>query len=305
MKITENILSNVKSVLKNDDKNENKKTDEGLDKRSRFDAQIDAIQNEYNEKTYADLKTADFEKLSYDEPSDDELMEKAKRSVADRFDKKQTSARAGAETKKKTLSEALAELTRDVDKQKLDAESAYGRARTETENSALKRGVARSSMAQNAVNEVIKALADKLTLIDDAAKTRADKINSDSAAVDDELKNELEKISDERSIAELDAFDKLKKESDDKRKETIKYNNSLEEKQKELELKSYDPKSQQELAEIKRDYEKKQLVAALDYYLSLPDPAAALKEFTDDGKMKDYLGYYYDYMFNILKHRVG
>lgn len=301
MKTIDSLISNVKALSENaDDEKQQKKTD---DKRAQFDAAIEELQKEFNDKTYADVKTVDFEKMTYEEPDDDELMKKAKKSVADKFDAKKVKAETSANDKKKTLSEALANIANDVEKQKIDAEYAYNKAKTETENSALKRGVARSSMAQIALNEVITALADKLVSIDDAAKARADKLNADKDAIDADLKSRLDSIDEERSAAEETAFDKLKKEAEDRRKEALKYNNTLEEKKKEIELKTFDSKTQAEIAQIKKDYDKKKLAVALDYYLSFTDPAAAFKEYVADDKIKDYLGDYYEYLFNILKNR--
>lgn len=273
------------------------------EKKAKALEEIEKLQEEFRNKTYADVKKMDLQKIEYVEPDDDELTEKAKKSVEERFNTKRRQATESAENKSKTLSEALSEIAELSEKQKAEADKYYEDAKKASENSAIKRGVARSSMAQNAVTELAKALADKKSDIDIAAAEKSGKLNDELRSVGAEFEKLLNSITEEEIVAATDAYDKLKKEANDEKNEVVKYNNSLEEKQKEFEAKTLGVKNEEEIARIKNDYDMKKFSVALDYYLSLSDPKDALSEFVKDEEMKDYLGGFYDYLLAVLKNR--
>lgn len=298
-------LQNVLLAGAGDDKQ--KSADDAKKKRkAEMNEKLAALQKEYDDTTLASVKKLDLEKLSYEEPTSDELMELAKKSLGEKYSSKRAVAASDTEKKKKTLAEAIAELSSDAEKKRKTAEDDYGKAISDTENSALKRGVARSSMAQNAVNELVKALANKKSEIETEKNVGTKNVNDKIAEADAELDKTLKSIDDEEKTAVASAFDKLKKESEDKKNEVIKYNNSLEEKEKNFANKTYDVKTEEKLAEIKDSYDYKKLAVALDYYLSIDDKAKAWQEFSEDENMKEILGeYYYTYLFNILRGRAG
>lgn len=266
---------------------------------------IAALQKEYEDKTLAETKTLGLTKLEYTAPTDDELLSQAKKTLADKYSSKKAAASADAEEKRKTLSEAIAEAEKRASEEKAAVDDNYGTAKSQIENSALKRGIARSSIAQGAVNELAKSSAEKKQEIDDRTVEKKATLSEQLAAIDGELQNLLNGI-DESERDEIEAaYDKLKAASDEKAQEVVKYNNSIEEKEKNYELKTYDAATEARLAEIKEDYDRQKLYVALDYYLSIEDKAEALKDFLSEESMKNYLGSYYDYMVNILRNRAA
>ena len=266
---------------------------------------IAALQKEFEDKTLAETKTLGLTRLDYEAPTDDELYAAAKNSLAEKYSAKKTAASNDAESKRTTLSEAIEEAERSAAKDKSTVDDNYGAAKAEIENSALKRGIARSSIAQGAINELANTSAAKKQEIDDRASEKRNALKEQLAAIDGDLQTLMNGLDESEREEIKAAYEKLKAASEAKAEEVIKYNNSLEEKEKNFALKNYDAVTEAQLEEFKNDYDRKKLYVALDYYLSIDDKAEALRDFLSEESMKDYLGNYYDYMVNILRNRAA
>ena len=261
------------------------------------------LQEEFDGQTLARDKKLELERVSYEAPTDDELLAEARRSLENKYSSAKKSAEENAKGKKEKLSELISSAEKDLESKKAALDENYAEAKREAENSALKRGIARSSIAHNSVVGLARALADKKSLSEDETAKEREKLNAQMKLVDDALASTLGELDDAQEKAVADAFGKLKKESEDKALEALKYNNSLEEKEKNFANKTYGVRTQEELDKIKKEYDAKKLSVALDYYLSIGDKAKAFTEFAEDEEMKDLLGEYYDYALAILKNR--
>ena len=282
-----------------------KKTGEENEKKKKAFKEIEAIHNEYKDKTLADTGKLDLKRLEYVAPSDDELYSEAERSLADKYAQKRAAASSDAVKKKKTLSDALEEAIKTAEADKKAVDENYGKKSSDVENSAIKRGLARSSIAQGAINDLAMAGAAKKQEIDDRTSEKKASLSEQLSAIESELQSVLSGLDESEKKEVEDAFSKLKKASEERAEEVEKYNNSVQEKEKNFALKTFDAPTQERLAEIQEEYERKKLKIALDYYLSIEDKAAAFDEFLGDGEMKEYLGTYYDYVSNILRNRAS
>ena len=278
---------------------------ENNEKKGKALSKIDALHREYKDKTLADVKDLQLEKLDYTAPGDDELMREAERSLKDKYSQKRTDAVSSADKRKRTIIDALKEAERSAEIEKRAVDENYGKASADVENSAIKRGVARSSIAQGAINELAASGAAKKQEIDGAVSEKRSTLSDRLSAVDEELKSLLSELDESEKRDVEDAFSKLKQESEKRADEVKKYNNSVKEKEQNYALKTFDAPTRERLDEIKKEYELEKLKIALDYYLSIGDKAAAFDEFLGDGDMKEYLGSYYDYMSNILRNRAA
>lgn len=297
--VLKNVLKGLGSMLAQ------KKTGEENEKKKKAFKEIEAIHNEYKDKTLADTGKLDLKRLEYVAPSDDELYKEAERSLSDKYAQKREAATSDAVKKKKSLSDAIEEALKTAEADKKAVDENYGKASSEAENSALKRGVARSSIAQGAINELATRSAEKKQEIDDRASEKKASLKEQLSAMEGELESVLAGLDESEKKEVEDAFSKLKKASAEKEEEVKKYNNSLLEKEKNYALKTFDAPTKERLKEIEDDYEQKKLKIALDYYLSIDDKAAALDEFLGDEQMREYLGSYYDYVSNILRNRAS
>ena len=295
----------IGSVVKSYKETLAKKNGAVNEKKEKALKEIGDLHDEYKNKTLADTKELKLDRLEYEAPSDDELLKEAQRSLADKYAAKRSAASTDAENKRRSLAEAVAEASKTAAAEKKAVDDNYGKALSEIENSAIKRGIARSSIAQGAVNELAGDTAAKKQEIDEKANAKKADISEKISSLEDELKNVLSGLDESEQKEIEEAFSKLRKASEDKAEEVRKYNNSLEEKEKNYALKTFDAPTSERLAEIKDDYDRKKLKIALDYYLAIEDKAAALDEFLGDEMMREYLGDYYDYMSNILRNRAA
>ncbi len=174
--------------------------------------------------------------LEYDAPSDEEIKESATASL----EEYRQSGLAGIENEIKALidkygknKEASGEAYEKTIKSLSDA---YESASEMAKNDALKRGLARSSIAVNAVSAIE---GERAKSVSEATKEYAEKIEQIDAEIS-ALEAKKQKAMDDFNLtytAKLtEKIDKLKSEREDKRVETLKYNNTLKEKERDDEI---------------------------------------------------------------------
>lgn len=279
-------------------------TEQSEKKRKEIFDKLNELEQAYRSETKGKVeKPLQLERLTYERPADDELYEKAKASIEKKYGAARKNAEDAAGKKKLSLSETIAELEKQREKDKASIDAAYDSAADKVSADAVKRGVQRSSIATNRIAELEKEkLADK-SIIDQNSKSKADNIRKQIEELSAQLEETLKASKNEEETAREAEFERLKKESDDKAEAVKKYNNSLEEKEVKYNSSAAKTPTDDELAKIKKSYDIKKVGAVIDYYMSFDDKAEAMRDFLSDPAFEEYLGDYYNYVFTVLKNR--
>lgn len=168
-----------------------------------------------------------YERYEYEAPSDESIKESAEKELGDYLSSNESSIKNQYDQKAKELEANKAASDRLYEDSAQKLKEAYGEASEKLSNDALKRGLARSSIAVNTQAEASKAYTK-------GANDLIAQHNEKISALDDEinsLSGQLQSALDSFKIsyaAKLTArINELKEEREKRTLEAIKYNNSL------------------------------------------------------------------------------
>lgn len=273
-------LGSVKSVLEEQDKEKKKK--------NALLEQLEAIDKKHGGGGL-DLKMID-----YDPPSDEELEEIARSALQGKYAKE----REGIE-------EAVSKTYGALEKKKEELESSYGQQlqtiddyydgrKKDAEKDAVKRGLARSSVIMEQLEEFDRGKIDKKLGAEREIRERINEISDEIAS----LESQKEKALSEQDVlhaAELAAkIYQLKEDRDKKLIEALKYNNTVREKEKKY---SDETKTSREVFEEK--------YAAAKSYFDGMSKSKAVEELLSNEEYKKHLGTYYGILLNYLTGKKG
>ena len=225
----------------------------------------------------ADIRAAAEQSLSYGLTQKKESIEESAAKAAETAEKKKTA-----------VSEAAAEKQAAVD-------GYYDDRRKQAESEALRRGLARSSVIMNRIEEYDKGRHDeKLTLEQKLTTALSD------------LDKEIETLAAQREKALLsadsayaaDLAKEIKSLTDDRYKkvvEAIKYNNTVMEKEAENEKLNR--------ADAEKELALEKMMSARDYYEGFSGKKEAMADFEADHTLRAQLGDYYLYLLSYIQNR--
>ncbi len=310
------------------------KIKEALDSEGELAGKLDALDKAYKDYEQSLIEEPDWEKLfpsesgleeiEYTAKSDEELEREA--TVANEYDKtaEKNKIESGYESNSAALGETKDRAEKTLGESYENLRALYEELKEKTENDALKRGLARSSIASSQLGALD---GERLKAAGQAEAAYNQTVN----AVNREL--ELLEADRERALGELDLkyaaeldnkISKLKSERDKTVKEYEKYNNDVRKKQaqfdadREHDIQKYIKNAEKERLEKEaqqREYEAKygysgakaqnyakRYELAYDFYMALsPDIAAAALEASPN--MRYYLGNNYYKLLNALNSR--
>lgn len=240
-----------------------------------------------------------LKKLEYDAPTNKEIQDAAKNELLSSYNEEKNNIIGSIKKTYSALEEEKGSISSDYAVQSNAIDDYYGERKKQAESDALKRGLARSSIITNKIEEFDKGkISDKTSLEQDTQKqiiSLDSKINS--------LENEKASALGSYEIsyaAELSGkIKELENERDEKLQEVTKYNNTVLEKEKEYADKTENENSIKYTQTFKQE---EKLAASKKYYDTL-SKEQALQEFLQDASMKTHLGTYYNYMLNYLNNR--
>ena len=186
---------------------------------------------ELPEKPDLSLGVKEYERIDYKPPTDEELENTAKQSLAEY-----------ANLSKASIENEIASLISKYETDKTNNEasytrtlnalkSAYEQAKEEVNNDALKRGLARSSIAGNSVASIESEHANsKATAINEFEKKNAE-IDAQISGLETKRQKAMDDFNISYTAKLTEEINKLKSERADNEQEAIKYNNSLAEKE--------------------------------------------------------------------------
>lgn len=330
------IWEEFKNLFKTDEQLEQerqKKIDEALGAESSVVDKLRELEKKYNDslpkEEEADIdslfpKESGLKEIDYTPRTDEDIVESAKKSVD--FDKKQAVNKV--DDKYKNAVDALSDDKKSAGetlKQSYDnLEKLYSQLRERANDDALKRGIARSSIAAGQTDALSAQHLKSATDAENAYTIAVANIDASISKLERDKDNALEEL-DLKYAVELDQkINDLKSERDKTVEKYEKYNNEIRKKNDEYEAnrqkKISDYLNQKEKDKLEkdkqqRDYESKygysgeklknyteRYKVAYDFYSSL-SPEIAADALKASPNMKYYLGEYYDKLLSSLKSK--
>lgn len=208
------------------------KNADSAEKKSLYDS-LDKINADYEKtdvRSYNGTVLPKYEEKTYDAPTDEEIAAVAAEQERPITEKKKQAAQALAEEKKAALNAKKEEYADDAKESEKRISAAYETAKTNAENQAIKRGIARSSIISEQLKDFDEA---KIKDVESAQKTAREKI----AEADEKIGNLTEELREavasydiEEAVKINERINALKEERTKKQNEVTEYNNALKEK---------------------------------------------------------------------------
>ena len=172
-------------------------------------------------------ETEKYDRMEYDAPSDEEIKTKAESELEkERLEgiEKIESENAASKADKELEAE---EVAARAEKLKRETNAAYDEVADEFSNDALRRGLARSSVAVNGKSAIESARAAALTQAATDADKEAAAIEKEIAALEEGRRKALDAFDIAHAAKVTERIAQLTEEREKKIAETLKYNNEL------------------------------------------------------------------------------
>lgn len=293
---TVQLMSNQTKVVDNTDNTDNAdSTENEVSKR-------DALKNDLiklNDKLNQNQQKSELVEMEYTPLTEEEIKEKATDGLDEKYQLKADELQDTLNSQKQSLeqSEKLARELADSKKQTITEE--YLNFEKQLESSAIKRGIARSSIVQEQLKELGVQKIKDLLLVDDEVANKL-KENSDKLSeYEKEYEKAVKSLDVEKAIEVKEKIDKITEKQNQKIEEVLKYNNTLKKQQVELDAMIKENSiSEEEKTKINMEIFEK----AYAYYMSLPREEA-LKQIKSDTEIRSLLGSNYDLLIKYLNNK--
>ena len=180
-------------------------------------------QNEENE-----YEKPEYIKMEYQALSDDEIKSKAETYAESEYnakkaviDKEYLDKLDALNKEKNSVKESKNAISKQIEKD-------YSAAINDLNNSLLKRGLARSSIAANLEGSALNEKAASLSEAAISASNKIGEIDSEISSLTAEKESALANLDIAKAATVTEQINALKKEREDKQQEVIKYNNEIE-----------------------------------------------------------------------------
>lgn len=202
---------------------------EGKTNRDTLEETLGAIDRDYeNSKNVADLPEAPtYERMDYTPPTDEEIAKQAeaglteyKQTSVEKIDKDTEATRLAKENEKQALAASAA-------KQYAAIAEEYDKAAADFSDDALKRGIARSSIAANKTAEIQNGKATALSEARVSAENEVRAIETEIAGLEDGRRKALDNFNIAYAAKVTERIAELTEARDRKAAEVLKYNNGL------------------------------------------------------------------------------
>ncbi|HPD01783.1 MAG TPA: hypothetical protein PK245_00240 [Clostridia bacterium] len=269
-------------------------------------------------------ETLGLKTVEYLKKSDDELKQQAESELLPLLEAKKTSEKVKAESASETLENKKESEQSDYEAALKKINEAYLALQKKIKDSAVRRGMARSSAMENDLGGAAEAAQSAESAAEGGYRAAIDEIDGKIESLSKDLQGALEELDLSYASKIAERLSGLQNEREAAEAAAIKHNNAVTEKelkyQKEREediaeyLKRLD-KNKLEAEKARAEYEKKygydaekqknyaeRYKIAYDYYMSLSKDIAA-EALAASPNMRYYLGNYYDTLMKILSDR--
>lgn len=206
-----------------------KNTQENKKNQSDIESELKKLED-YADQQYSadDLPTPPkYERYEYDAPTDENIKQSAESELSGYLNDGENSIMEEYNRKEKELQADKAQNDRLFAENKEQLKSAYDAAAEALDNDALKRGLARSSIALNNQAKANKTYAENLGELTRQNYARIAELDEQISGLDDELQSALNSFKISYAAKLTERINQLKEEREKNRLEALKYNNSL------------------------------------------------------------------------------
>ena len=223
--------------------------------------------------------------IEYTPLTEEEIKQKASEGMDLKYGAKLDDLASVTAKKINDVEKSNENLTKTANEQKDVLDLLYKDAEEKVEQSAIKRGISRSSIVQEQIKglgvEKIKDLFQIDRTLASELKDNSDKISE----LESDYLTAVNKLNVEKALEISDKIQDLTEKQNKKIEDVLKYNNTVKRQLAEMEEKENSPLVGEKAREIKRQM----LDEALNYYMALPKEEA-LKEFDEDEEVQLLLG---------------
>ena len=226
-----------------------------------------------------------LQKMEYTPLTDEEIKEKASSGVEEKYALKLEDETTKKDQKIKELESQVDAIKQSANEEKENVDKLYKSAEEALENSAIKRGISRSSIVQEQIKDLnVEKISDLLSIDEKVASTL--KSNSERIKqLEEEYLSAVNRLNIEKALEINEKIEKLTDEQNEKIEEVLKYNNTVTRQELELDKDKVLTLTENE----KRAINQEKLRQALNYYYTMPKEQA-YKEFQNDEEMQALLG---------------
>ncbi len=275
---------------------------------------INKIKNSFNDVEIPDYEEPNFERLESINKTSEDIENEAKNSLAEYKNSSVNSIEEDIENQREKLETNKQTLSDSKDSTIEAVKTNYASAKKDASDDALKRGLARSSIAVSVLDAFSKDEIDELNSIEKKYSSSINELNFELNALDAQKKKALDDFDIAYAVKLNDKISSLTSDYNKMQQEIIEYNNKIAEKEKD-----YLDKYNSLVADIQSDnysnatkkaelynkygtkfistYTKNQIYSVLDDFFANKSKEQ-IKTVLDDENMKTALGSNYD---DILK----
>lgn len=239
-------------------------------------------------------------RLEYDAPTDDEIIKLASESLESKYKQKKDSLTDLTTEKKNDFLSAIERAKENSQREKIEVNDSFEKAKQSVENNALKRGMARSSVVVNEVGQLERQKNSQLGEVDRELTEKIEGINSQINSLEAELSQSIKDLDMEKAVELNEKITALKEERKAKQDEVIKYNNSINETETKYNNSYANGVGGEAVKELTNRINKEKVQTALNYYTQLPTEELALESLQGDIDVISAMGEYYPYLIKAI-----
>ena len=239
-------------------------------------------------------------RLEYDAPTDDEIIKLASESLESKYKQKKDSLTDLTTEKKNDFLSAIERAKENSQREKIEVNDSFEKAKQSVENNALKRGMARSSVVVNEVGQLERQKNSQLGEVDRELTEKIEGINSQINSLEAELSQSIKDLDMEKAVELNEKITALKEDRKAKQDEVIKYNNSINETETKYNNSYANGVGGEAVKELTNRINKEKVQTALNYYTQLPTEELALESLQGDIDVISAMGEYYPYLIKAI-----
>lgn len=209
---------------------QNEQAEEESEEKKKLKETITKLDEEYKnspDRTYGDTKIPNTVEKTYEKPTNEQTIDKADSEISPLYQAKMQSLTSESNMKQQNLEDKKDELYQRAEESLKELRKSYDSAKENTSNEALKRGLARSSIVMNLLNDLE---GERINATGGILSQRDKELDSVSKQIDDlkvKLLNDTNVLNEERAKEINQRIDELVDKYNKEEKEIAEYNNKL------------------------------------------------------------------------------
>ena len=184
------------------------------------------VDSKYNTLTKSDVNL-NLEKMSYDEPTQDEKTTKEKNKLEDYKTSNINSIEEKYDKALDQVEKTKQDTTKSASSTALNIEEKYDKVKEDSKNDAIKRGLARSSIIVNTLNNLDMQKLESLKELEQSTNAKLQELNASRDSLENQKQNALASFDITYAVKLQDEINSISNEIEKNKQTVIKYNNEM------------------------------------------------------------------------------